>query len=167
MGRIRWHSAEHDSADLAAAALERRARAFDNAFGLYTFCSLRGQAPKRVRLLEVRAHEAQTDAQLSELYARHKPGDLVYIKPRKELFLRCGDGWLQINKLQIEGGREMEGPAFANGYLSSPITFCDVEEQQDKHALHLKNFLSFLRNFQINCGRSTIRIYACIDSIQH
>jgi methionyl-tRNA formyltransferase len=118
-GLLRWaDAAAGDAAHLVSVdAVCRMTRAFDDSFGAHTFFTFGRPvgALKRVRLLEV-APVSPGDAQTQGLPATAAPGALHYAKPRRQLSLRCSDGWVELRRLHIEFKRPAAGVDFANGF---------------------------------------------------
>jgi methionyl-tRNA formyltransferase len=121
MGLLRWSDAAVDggrsSGLVTVDRVCRMARAFDDSFGVFTFFAFGKPAGtlKRVRLLDV-ASVPPGDAQAQGLPEAAPPGALHYSKPRRQLSLRCSDGWVAVKQLHVAFKKPATGVDFANGF---------------------------------------------------
>ena len=69
---------------------------------------------RRVRLLALSAPEPAAPAPVER--PGERPGRLA--RRRRTLLVRCADGWLALERLQLQGKPAMTGEQFWNGYLS-------------------------------------------------
>jgi methionyl-tRNA formyltransferase len=74
--------------------------------GAYTFM-------ESGRMLKV--HEAIPSIPSKGPEIELEPGQ-IYISPQNELFVRTGDGWMELRSVQPEGKKSMSGTDFVNGY---------------------------------------------------
>jgi methionyl-tRNA formyltransferase len=59
----------------------------------------------------------------SELEEKGSPGDLFADVRSGELCVRCGDGWLRLERVQLEGKKRMETADFIRGFKDPLNTF--------------------------------------------
>ena len=45
-------------------------------------------------------------------------GTIRFLRRDKVLTVKCGDGWIRVNRLSVQGHKPVSGPDFYNGYLS-------------------------------------------------
>jgi methionyl-tRNA formyltransferase len=114
MGKVRWDSLEHCS----IAKIFNQFRAFNGSFGTYTFFSFGNPQGvlKRVVLTQVSPFESVAATTDLDRRFNLKPGSLYFHRQTKQLLLKCSDGWLKIDKLQVDSRRECSGLDFVNGY---------------------------------------------------
>ncbi len=105
-GAVQW--------GLPAAVTLNRYRAFHPWPGSYTFFN-----GKRVSLLDVQnvaALDPTVAAALSSaVWSSQEAGAFTFSKGAKAIFVRCGEGFLAVTKLQSEGGKPVDAAAFWNG----------------------------------------------------
>ena len=113
----------------------RMARAFDDTFGVHAFIAIapstvavttdaaapqRQLPPRRLRLVAVRPAEAAEAAALPLGAEKDEPGTLrAAARPGAGglvLLLRLVDGWLALDRLQLEARAAQSGADFARGY---------------------------------------------------
>jgi methionyl-tRNA formyltransferase len=109
---------------LTVQLVERMARAFDDSFGAHAYLDgARGAPPRRIRLLAVRAAAAHEVAALPAAAAGDAPGALRAVRaaPRQPAaaLLRLVDGWLALDRVQLEARAALSGADFANGHLGN------------------------------------------------
>ncbi|XP_043215089.1 methionyl-tRNA formyltransferase, mitochondrial-like [Amphibalanus amphitrite] len=92
--------------DRPAAAVLRQSRALPGPL-------LTALSGRRVRLLALSEPEAPAGPPSGAAAA---PGRLT--RRRRALLVRCADGWLALDRLQLQGKPVMSGEQFWNGYLS-------------------------------------------------
>jgi len=98
-GKIDWKK--------SALEIEQKIRAFSFWPGSYTFWHKNNKA-QRIKILKVRT--------LKTVDAKTYPIGKTLVAPQNELCVRCGKGFLIIEKLQLEGRKEMGSEKFLRGY---------------------------------------------------
>ncbi len=102
-GQIDW---TRPSEDIQAAY-----RAFAGWPGIYTFF-----ASKRINLIDITLHSSEDSRQrFLDKMTGQKPGLFFFDRPLKALLVLSASGVIQINQLQPEGGKTIDGAAFWNG----------------------------------------------------
>lgn len=100
-GRIDWSRSSH--------AIDCQIRAMQPWPKASTLLVRPDQPPVRCLLQQVRLLSADEQPAINA-----PPGKIL--SSDRRLFVRSGDGWLEVLSIQPEGKRPMEGTAFANGY---------------------------------------------------
>ncbi|HTM68913.1 MAG TPA: methionyl-tRNA formyltransferase, partial [Candidatus Binatia bacterium] len=108
-------------AELDAAAIERRRRAFDPWPGLYAVWVRKG-APMRLKLLDVCAKKGHADL---------KPGT-VYVAKDGTPAVAAKHGAVCLFQVQPEGKKPMDGKAFLNGYPDFKDAVLELEDPSAK-----------------------------------
>jgi len=122
-GRVRW-------TQLPAASVHNLWRAIGEAGELHTFVSL-GEAacPQRVILREV-VGEGAVEALVPQAWRNQAPpaGSFRYHKKSQLLLVRCNEGYVGVQALQVESKKAQRAVDFANGYRLREGTFLDLRE---------------------------------------
>jgi methionyl-tRNA formyltransferase len=98
-GRINW--------DKAAETIEREVRAFSFWPRSYTFWERKGKLT-RINILKTRVLKSPNSVRY--------PVGKVLVVPQNEIGVQCGKDFLVIEKLQMEGKKEMKAEDFLNGF---------------------------------------------------
>lgn len=99
-GRINWKK--------TAEELERQIRAFDPWPGSYTFWRILKDMMLRVKILKARVYQSPNE--------KTYPVGRVLVVPQNEIGVQCSKDFLVIEKLKLEGGKEMASEDFLRGH---------------------------------------------------
>jgi len=97
-GKIDWQK--------SAKEIERQIRAFDSWPGSFTFWEK--EKPVQIKILKTRVLEI--------IYSKTYPLGKTLVAPQNELCVQCGEGFLIVERLQLEGKKEMGSEEFLRGH---------------------------------------------------
>ncbi|XP_054710999.1 methionyl-tRNA formyltransferase, mitochondrial-like [Uloborus diversus] len=96
-----------------ALQIYRKYKAFDGLFDIYSFWK-----GVKVTIMQILPPEDAENAQISRLVEQGLPGYCYYHKKRRNLFVKCKDGWCGLTSVKIPTRGKISALDFYNGFIS-------------------------------------------------